>query len=50
MVRQFLSYMPDSVWDMPPRAEPDDDPQQRDEALLSIIPRQKTEATALISF
>jgi acetyl-CoA carboxylase carboxyltransferase component len=26
MIRRFLSYMPDNVWEMPPRIEPDDDP------------------------
>lgn len=39
MVRQFLSYLPSSVWEMPPRMEPTDDPKRRDEDLLSIIPR-----------
>ena len=41
MIRQFLSYLPSSVWEMPPRAEPTDDPKRRDEELLSIIPRDK---------
>ncbi len=41
MTRRFLSYMPDSVWDMPPRLETNDDPARREEELLSIVPRQK---------
>ena len=40
-VQAFLSYMPDNVWEMPPRAEPTDDPQRRDERLLSLIPRDR---------
>lgn len=42
MIRRFLSYMPGNVWQMPPRATPEDDPDRRDEELLSIIPRQKS--------
>ena len=41
LIRRFLSYMPDNVWQMPPRIEPTDDPDRRDEELLSIIPREK---------
>jgi acetyl-CoA carboxylase carboxyltransferase component len=41
MIRQFLSYMPSSVWQSPPRAKPDDDPGRRDEELLSAIPRDR---------
>ncbi|MEM7363166.1 MAG: carboxyl transferase domain-containing protein [Pseudomonadota bacterium] len=41
MVRQFLSYLPDNVWQMPPRGDTSDDPQRRDEYLLSAIPRNK---------
>ncbi|MFX1265573.1 MAG: acyl-CoA carboxylase subunit beta [Promethearchaeota archaeon] len=39
MIRRFLSYMPDSVWELPPRIECLDDPNRRDEELLSIVPR-----------
>ncbi len=39
MIRRFLSYMPQNVWEMAPRTEPTDDPGRRDEELLSIIPR-----------
>ena len=40
-VKRFLSYLPDNVWEMPPRAEPTDDPGRRDERLLTLIPRDK---------
>ncbi|MDA1061871.1 MAG: propionyl-CoA carboxylase [Chloroflexi bacterium] len=40
-VRRFLSYMPDNVWQAPPRTEPADDPGRRDERLLSLIPRDR---------
>ncbi|MEE9279333.1 MAG: carboxyl transferase domain-containing protein [Myxococcota bacterium] len=40
-IRRFLSYLPDNVWELPPRAERTDDPERRDERLLSIIPRDK---------
>jgi acetyl-CoA carboxylase carboxyltransferase component len=41
MIRQFLSYLPDNVWQMPPRIETGDDPHRREESLLSAIPREK---------
>ncbi|MEM7079483.1 MAG: carboxyl transferase domain-containing protein [Pseudomonadota bacterium] len=41
MIKQFLSYLPANVWQMPPRVASDDDPERREEALLSIIPRNK---------
>ena len=40
-VKRFLSYMPQSVWQMPPRAAPIGDPNRRDEALLDVIPLDK---------
>lgn len=40
-IRRFLSYLPGNVWEMAPRAEPTDDPERRDEELLSIIPRDR---------
>ena len=40
-IRRFLSYMPDNVWEMPPRTEPAEDSDRRDERLLSIIPRDR---------
>lgn len=43
MIRQFLSYLPDNVWEMAPRSEPTDTPDRRDEELLSLIPRARSE-------
>jgi acetyl-CoA carboxylase carboxyltransferase component len=40
-VRRFLSYLPPSVDDLPARAEPADDPNRRDEWLLSAIPHDR---------
>lgn len=40
-VRQFLSYLPSNVWQVPPRAEPLDDPSRREEDLLSAIPKDR---------
>lgn len=41
MVRKFLSYLPPNVYEMPPYAEPQDDPARREEKLLSAIPRDR---------
>ena len=41
MARRFLSYLPQNVWELPPRAEPADAPDRRDEELLSVIPRER---------
>jgi acetyl-CoA carboxylase carboxyltransferase component len=40
-IGRFLSYLPSNVWQAPPRAESEDDPERREEALLSIIPRNR---------
>lgn len=37
--RQFLSYLPTSVDELPPVAECTDDPERREEDLLHIVPR-----------
>jgi acetyl/propionyl-CoA carboxylase alpha subunit/acetyl-CoA carboxylase carboxyltransferase component len=39
MIRQFLSYLPDSVYEMPPYEEPTDDRNRRDESLKNVVPR-----------
>ncbi len=41
MIRRFLSYMPQNVWELPPRVTNDDPPSRRDEALLGIVPRNR---------
>jgi acetyl-CoA carboxylase carboxyltransferase component len=40
-IRRFLSYLPPSVWEAPPRAACADVPSRREEALLSIVPRDR---------
>jgi acetyl-CoA carboxylase carboxyltransferase component len=40
-IRRFLSYLPSSVWEVPPRCQPTDDPKRRDEHLLSAVPRNR---------
>lgn len=41
MIRGFLSYLPSNAWEMAPRTEPRDDPERRDEALLSIFSKKR---------
>jgi acetyl-CoA carboxylase carboxyltransferase component len=43
-IRRLLSYLPSNVWQLPPRAEPTDDPNRRAEELLSFIPRDRHES------
>ena len=43
-VRRFLSFLPANVWQLPPWAEPADDPNRRDERLISAIPKRRTRA------
>jgi acetyl-CoA carboxylase carboxyltransferase component len=40
-IRQFLSYLPSSVYQIPPQRECKDDPNRCEEALLSIVPRSR---------
>jgi acetyl-CoA carboxylase carboxyltransferase component len=40
-IRRFLSYLPASVDEPPPCAEPADDPERREEELLGIVPRDR---------
>jgi acetyl-CoA carboxylase carboxyltransferase component len=40
-LRRFLSYLPTNVWELPPRVDRGDDPERREEALLSIVPRDR---------
>jgi acetyl-CoA carboxylase carboxyltransferase component len=39
MVRRFLSYLPQNVWEMAPRGSSDDDPNRCEESLLSLVPK-----------
>ena len=40
-IQRFLSYLPSSVWELPPRVPTDDPVDRRDEALLDAIPKRK---------
>ncbi|MGZ4691771.1 MAG: acyl-CoA carboxylase subunit beta [Acidimicrobiia bacterium] len=39
--RQFLSYLPSSVEELPPRGAADDDPERREPTLIDAIPRDR---------
>tara|TARA_Y100000994_G_scaffold39843_1_gene30757 strand:+ start:1212 stop:2774 length:1563 start_codon:yes stop_codon:yes gene_type:complete len=41
IIKTFLSYLPSNVHEMAPRTEPTDDPNRRDESLISAIPRDQ---------
>ena len=40
-VRRFLSYLPQNVWELPPRGPITDDPNRRDDELIKIVPRER---------
>jgi len=40
-IQRFLSFMPQNVWELPPVVPCDDPVDRRDEALLSIVPRER---------
>jgi methylmalonyl-CoA decarboxylase subunit alpha len=41
MIRRYLSYMPQNVWELPPVVHNEDSPERREEDLLSIVPRNR---------
>jgi acetyl-CoA carboxylase carboxyltransferase component len=41
LVRRFLSYLPSSVSEIPPVSDCDDPPDRRDDALISVVPRNR---------
>lgn len=43
-IRRFLSYMPNSVWDVSPVAPCDDPVDRQEDALISIVPRERRRA------
>ena len=45
--RRFLSYLPSSVHELPARVAPTDDPQRREEKLLSAVPRDPRQVYAM---
>ncbi|WP_423802415.1 acyl-CoA carboxylase subunit beta [Neobacillus sp. SAB-20_R2A] len=40
-IRTFLSYLPSSVWQLPPVLPSNDDPERREERLISVIPKNR---------
>lgn len=40
-MRRFLSYLPQSVWQVPPYIKPDDTPDRREDELIGIVPRNR---------
>ena len=42
-IKQFLSYLPQNVWQLPPVIDCDDAADRRDESLVSVIPRDRRE-------
>jgi acetyl-CoA carboxylase carboxyltransferase component len=42
-IRRFLSYLPQNVWQVPPRLDPSDNPARREEELLDLVPRRRRE-------
>ncbi len=40
-IQQFLSYMPQNAYQIPPLLESEDSPDRKEEELLSVIPREK---------
>ncbi|HVZ10113.1 acyl-CoA carboxylase subunit beta [Rhodopila sp.] len=45
--RRFLSYLPSSVWDLPPRQRSLDSPERRDPQLISIVPKDRRKAYSM---
>lgn len=41
MIKRFLSYLPQNVWELPPFVSIDDPPDRAEEALLGIVPEQR---------
>jgi acetyl-CoA carboxylase carboxyltransferase component len=39
--KRFLSYLPSSVHELPPRAETGDDPNRTDDSLVEVVPRDR---------
>ncbi|MBW2370094.1 MAG: hypothetical protein JRH15_19665 [Deltaproteobacteria bacterium] len=44
IIRKFLGYLPDNVWEIPPRVELDNPPDLHKKDLLSIIPESRRKA------
>ena len=46
-IAQFLSYLPDNVWQLPPDIAPEDDPGRMEESLIDIVPRERRKPFSL---
>ena len=46
-IRAFLSYLPPNRFELPPQAACSDDPERREEKLLSIVPRNRKRVYAM---
>jgi acetyl-CoA carboxylase carboxyltransferase component len=46
-MRRFLSYLPTSVWELPPAAASTDPPDRREDELRSIVPRDRRQPYAM---
>jgi acetyl-CoA carboxylase carboxyltransferase component len=44
MIRRFISYMPQNVWELPPTVACDDPVDRCEDALLEIVPRERRSA------
>ncbi len=47
LIARFLSYMPQNVWETPPRGATDDPVDRREDSLISVIPRDRREMYAV---
>ena len=41
MIKRYLSYMPNNVWELPPVVDTGDPADRREEGLLDIVPRER---------
>lgn len=41
LIRRYLGYFPTNAYELPPRVATGDDPERRDEELLTIVPRNR---------
>ncbi len=44
MMKRFLSFMPQNVWEMPPVVPNGDPPERREEELLTVVPEARRQA------
>lgn len=43
-IRQFLSYLPPNIWELPPTQSSDDPVDRQEDALIDIVPRERRRA------